>query len=164
MVQTHFAGGTNVHRRALADSFKSTENLDGSSVVLVPRALGGLFFFITHESCVSSIATVQKNRGYFIGKAVARKYAMALPIGPDSQRKFMLELGLEGFCLLHPVPFRYFGGTRRSVFPANRERFICLGRSLLCACSGGKRAGRWQFFCELESVLEDSGTIKFYRK
>ncbi len=39
MVQAHFAGRTDVHRRALADGFEPSENFDRSGVVLVPSAL-----------------------------------------------------------------------------------------------------------------------------
>jgi hypothetical protein len=68
---------------------------------------------------------------------------MALPIGPDSQQKFMLELGLEGFYLLHPVPFRNFGGGAAKLVPMQTGNISFAWA--VPACSGGKRGDRRQF-------------------
>ncbi len=67
MVQAKFAGGSDVHRGTFAHCFDAAEDFDGSCVVLVPSAFGGLSIFISHESCVSSVAWSV----VLLGKAVA---------------------------------------------------------------------------------------------
>src|ERR1700733_4943238 len=83
-MQTHFTGGSDVHRRTLAHRFQSAQHLDRRSIILMPgRGSSALFF--THDLDISS--------NFSAGKRVACMATPALPIGPTR------ELGLEG-CFL----------------------------------------------------------------
>ena len=53
VMQSELAGGTDVHRRTLADRFDAAQHFDGCGVVLVPAFCGRSFLF-SHGSCVSS--------------------------------------------------------------------------------------------------------------
>jgi hypothetical protein len=56
MMQTHFAGGADIHGRTQADGFEAAEHFDGFCVVLMaPRAFAGyrFFFFVTHWPLIS---------------------------------------------------------------------------------------------------------------
>src|ERR1700683_3276887 len=54
VMQSHFAGGTDVHRGTFADGFDAAQNFDGSRVVLVAASFSGRSIFFSHESCFSS--------------------------------------------------------------------------------------------------------------
>src|ERR1700691_2014856 len=54
VMQSHFTGGTDVHRGAFADGFDAAENFDGSRVVLVAASFSGCSIFFSHGSCFSS--------------------------------------------------------------------------------------------------------------
>ena len=163
MVQAHFAGGTDVHRGALADGFEAAENFDGSSVVLVPRALCGRILFITHESCVSSVAG-RKATWSSIGKAVARICStLALPIGP-ALAKIHARAGTRRVFLAPSRPVPKFRGDAAKPCSPLREGISRSVQPMLSALVLAQACRRTQICCEPSAVLEDSGTLKFYRK
>src|SRR5690348_6927902 len=141
MVQTHFAGRADVHRRTFADGFEAAQDFYGSSVVLVSsrtRPFSGRSFLVTHGSCIpqdSSKQTKLYSRRKIANRSSGRRSSRRArhspcPLAPcypgksDSRPSW----DSKGFSKPHPVPFRSPGGTRRSCSfsPAERGRSIRL--------------------------------------
>ncbi len=62
VMQTHLAGGTDVHGGAQTNGFESAKDLDGFCVVLVARSCAGDFFIAHEDSTLISLRTDVEER------------------------------------------------------------------------------------------------------
>jgi len=91
-----------------------------------------------------------------------------LPIGPISQERIALELGLEGFFRAPSRPIPKISGGRGEAFFSPRKGSRSLAAPPFSAANSGASSGSGglgaaQVCCEQTAVQKESRTPKFYR-